>query len=69
MNTAVLDLFTTALEVNGKMVATAQQTRLGWMWLTNTGRSSNKIDYGSKDAALRAAAKSLGLEVTETIEG
>lgn len=69
MNTAVLDLFTTALEVDGEMVATAQQTRQGWMWLTNTGRSSNKADYESKEKALRAAAKSLGLEITETVEG
>lgn len=69
MNTAVLDLFTTALEVDGEMVATAQQTRLGWMWLTNTGRASSKVDYESKEKALRAAAKNLGLEVTETIEG
>jgi hypothetical protein len=65
---ATLNLFTTALEVDGHAVASARRTHKGWYWFSNLGRAGRKIDFPTKEAALRAASKSLGVDIVEIIQ-
>jgi hypothetical protein len=62
-----LNLFTTALETDGRTVATARKTPKGWYWFSNVGRNGRKMDFPTKEVALRAAAKTLGLDINEVI--
>jgi len=62
-----LHLSSATLEVAGTTVVSATSTPRGWRWYSNAGRVGRKIDYKSKEAALRGAAKTLVLLVAEVI--
>lgn len=65
---ATLNLFTTAIETtDGQIIATARQTTVGWYWFSNVGRAGRKNDFPTKEIALRAAAKALGITIAEVI--
>ena len=64
---ATLNLFTKSLETDGHTIATARKTPRGWYWFSNVGRVGKKNDFPSKEAALRAAAKTMGIEINEVI--
>ena len=68
MATATLDLFSSCLEIQGRTVVAAQKTYKGWRWYSNVGRFGRKLDYPTKEAALRSAAKTMGIEIGEVIE-
>jgi hypothetical protein len=63
-----LNLFTTSVEVDGHTVVSARKTIKGWFWYTNVGREGRKFDFPDKEAALRAGAKSLHLQIAEVIQ-
>lgn len=62
-----LDLFTTSLELDDHTIATARETPRGWYWFSNVGRVGRKLDFPNAEAALRAAARSMGLTITDVV--
>lgn len=69
MPSTTLNLFATAIEIDGVTIVTARKTPRGWYWFTNVGRCSRKVDFATQETALLAAAKTLGLAITEKIGG
>lgn len=67
MKTATLNLFSTAIEIDGRTVVCARQTPRGWYWFSNIGRVG-RGKFASKEAALRAAARTIGFTITDVIQ-
>jgi hypothetical protein len=65
---ATLNLFTSSIEIDGITIATARKTPNGWYWFSNIGRVGKKNDFPSKEAALHATAKTMGIKINEVIQ-
>ena len=64
---ATLDLLNSAIELDGRTCVCAAKTPREWRWFSNVGRVGTRMDFQTKEKALRAAAKTMGITITEVI--
>jgi len=65
---ATLNLLSSAIEIGGHKAVSASPTPNGWMWFSNVGRVGKRTDYQTASAALRAAARTMGIKITEVVQ-